>query len=273
MDEDARVTAPRFPGELLQTLRDLDQALIRCVEAALAVGRVELEGPPARTPGAAGSPSNRLRRSGSASGARGSRRRSGRRRDRPRARRRSARRSSGPLGDEAAQGRDPRGDGGAARAGPGVRQPKAADDVVDVDVQVDEPGQHVAAFGLDDARAPAQAAAIADGGDLAVLDQHVAGHGLAPRIDRAAADQGFHSALRRLFGQGVDIGRDRLGDAQPRQRRFDVLQTVAGDKEDDLPVGVEPCSWPHRRGGRRHRPPRPARRRRPPGRPAAPGRP
>ncbi len=57
------------------------------------------------------------------------------------------------LGDEAAEGRDSRGGRGAAGALPRVRQTEAADGVIDVHVQVDEPRQDVTAAGLDNVSA------------------------------------------------------------------------------------------------------------------------
>jgi hypothetical protein len=98
----------------------------------------------------------------------------------------------GPLRDESSQRRDPRGSRRAARARPSVRQAEAFDHVVNMNVQVDEARQHVASGGIHRVGSAIQSTTVSHGFDLLAIDQQVAGHDPAARINRAAADENFH---------------------------------------------------------------------------------
>ena len=90
-----------------------------------------------------------------------------------RARDGAAQRFVDPLGDEGAEGGDAVLQGDLRAAPPGVGERLAADDVVEMGVEVDEARQDRAAFGIEDTVGLGERAGRTDGADAAARDEQI----------------------------------------------------------------------------------------------------
>jgi len=165
VDEDAGAAAVQ-PADALLQLR------IGRIEPGLAVGGIELEGGEARGDGCFDLPPS----SGIEAGRRQVPAKVAKARPHRlllRTRDGAAQRFLTALRDEGAEGGDAVLQGDLRGAPPGVGQPLAADDIIDMGVQVDKTRQDGAACGVQDALGLRECSGRSDGGDAAALDEQI----------------------------------------------------------------------------------------------------